>query len=145
MRHGISITILLAATLSVAGCSGDGSGGEAPPTNELSGLCTMVVSGTEDGVDFLRDGSLDLTATGSVVEGTWVIGEGTAEESSGTISGIIDGLTLTFTMTQLVPCDGTFIGSGMFSLTNQAQGGYSGSSCNGDVDATFMSISCTQL
>ena len=77
--------------------------------------------------------------TGDQVDGTWSIVEG---PSSGTLSAVIAGLTLTFMLTQDTPCAGAFTGQATVSAGNTVTGSYAGSSCLGDDVFNFVIGTC---
>jgi hypothetical protein len=146
VKKGVLATAALCclAALGSWGCSSDDDFDARLPPMGLSGTCTVRVTGTQGGEAIDFDGSFDLTQSGFDVNGTWILAEGSPDEASGAFSGAVGGITLDFTLTQIEPCDGTFTGSATVLVNDQVVGSFSGTSCNGDLDAEFFLLDCVQ-
>ncbi len=129
-------TLLLAILLSFAcGKSTDILTG---PPQTVTGTWIASVTANPAGGSFAAGqftATFTLSQSGAAVSGTFTTSEG----ASGTVSGSVSLHTFTFTMTQTVPCDGSFTGEGtIIDAWTQMSGGYSGSdSCAGNFSASF--------
>ena len=130
--------LLLALLATVLQACGGGSGGRGGVPAPMATSCRVAISGTRDGQPYSTEGTFVLSRSGNIVSGTWETMDGT----SGTASGIISGMTLTFMLTQTEPCPGTYTGTATVMTTGEFSGNYSGTSCLGDVTTSFTSLSC---
>ncbi|MFQ5719384.1 MAG: hypothetical protein ACE5IK_07520 [Acidobacteriota bacterium] len=130
------------ALLSLAACGGGGSGTgavPAPPPQNLTGTCVASLEGTRDGQPVTASATYDLVQDGTGITGTWSTDDG----ASGDLSGVISGATLTFTLTQTVPCAGTFNGQATASAGSVVAGSYAGNSpCRGAEVIQLVITSC---
>ena len=81
--------------------------------------------------------TLTMVQTGSSISGTAaIVGFG-----SGTVTGTVLGDTLTFAITEISPCAGTFSGSVALSADKRsANGSFSGSDCDGSWTASVSGV-----
>lgn len=121
--------IVLLAALLTFGCSKhDDKPPEPPPpsTANLQGQWSGAVTSGQNVVNV----ALSLTQSGTAITGDWAT---TAQ--SGTASGNVNGTTFTFTLTETVPCPGSYSGSGNVS-GNTLSASYAGSDCHGQINAS---------
>jgi hypothetical protein len=104
----------------------------------LTGLFYGTIQGSERGNPFTRTVNLHLTEGVGVVSGGYSI---VGVYGRGSIAGTLSGSTLTFTLDQNYPCPGIFSGTASFT-GDRLSGTYTGSSCRGDVTASFE-VNCT--
>ncbi|HPG39387.1 MAG TPA: fibrobacter succinogenes major paralogous domain-containing protein [bacterium] len=112
-----------------------------PPACDVTGrwLLSVIVTGgvqlpvgTQFYADIVIRQADDGTATGSIVT------EGGAASQ---LTGRMSGTTLSFTIQQSTPCNGTFNGSGTITENcTKLTGKYSGSDCNGTLRANITSL-----
>ena len=128
---------LLLAILSSFACAGSTDSLTGPPPT-VTGTWNASVTANPVGDPFAAGqftATFTLSQSGAAVSGTFTTSEG----ASGTVSGSVSLHTFTFTLTQTVPCDGTFSGAGtIIDAWTQMSGGYAGSdSCAGTFSASF--------
>ncbi len=144
MREKAAALVASVLVLCALACGGGGGGGSddiiSPPNSNVTGTwdALMTVTGGSQlpaGIQFTA--TFTLAQSGTAVSGTFATEEGL----SGSISGSVSGSVITFTITQGSPCPGTFDGAGTISSSSDAiAGSYSGSDCNGTLQATFTAI-----
>ena len=137
-RRSIIALFGLAAAVAL-GCGGGGDDG-------LTGTQDVNVTGTWDAIVTVTGGTqlpegtefgavLVITQSGTTATGTSVAEGGFVGQLSGTISG----RSLEFTITQGDPCPGSFSGTATVNGSNtRMSGSYSGSDCNGSLQATLV-------
>jgi len=135
--------VFVLALLLAFGCSSGESDSVADAPVDLNGssLGVAVVTG---GTAYPPNTSLvvvfDLVQSGDTVTGEYDT-SGTVRVTRGTVAGTLSGRTLSFTLTQEFPCDGTFSGSATVSASGIAfSGPYSGNDCAGTTEA-WLSVS----
>src|SRR5215831_12263608 len=127
--------ILAGACLALASCSSSNPLEMlAPSVTGTWDTTVTVTGGTAAPAGTIFDVVLDLVQTGSNVTGTY-----TTSTGDGTVTGTVSGRTLTFTLTQVHPCAGSFSGSATIGPLNaEMTGSFSGSDCAGTMDASFL-------
>ena len=123
--------------LAVGSCEGTDSGGTGPTSFDLTGTFEGVIVLRADPFTGFVDSiplSLALTHSGASFTGTWE-----ADSAAGTITGTVTGGSISFTLRQNVPCDGTFTGTAVATFDGaRLRGTLSGSDCTRTLDATFV-------
>ena len=101
----------------------------------LDGLFHGTVEGLEVDRDNPFSHTVDLTLTGylGTLSGSFSI---TGAYGSGTVTGTIDGPTVSFVFHQTDPCPGSFTGVAA-SYGNRLTGTFTGSGCRGNVTANL--------
>ncbi len=137
------ISVFVVALVLAYGCSSGGSDSVAETPVDLNGssLGVAVVTG---GTAYLPNASLaivfDLVQTGDTVTGEYTTST-TTRVTSGTVAGTVSGRTFSFTLTEDVPCNGTFTGSTTVASNGISfSGPYSGDDCIGTTEA-WLSVS----
>jgi hypothetical protein len=139
-----TIIPVFALALALAyGCSSGGSDSVANTPVDLNGtsLGVAVVTG---GTAYPKNTSypivFDLVQSGSTVTGGYSTAA-TARATSGTVAGTISGQTFSFTLTENLPCSGSFTGSTTVASSGISfSGPYSGADCSGTTEA-WLSVS----
>jgi hypothetical protein len=105
------------------------AGGGAKPDADLTGVWngTLTVSGVTSSFTFT------LVQVGNSLTGTTALSSG-----GGSIIGNVSGGVVTFTIYEVSPCAGTFIGGGNISFDGRdVDGGFYGSDCGGQVQGNL--------
>lgn len=124
--------LLLVMALVLVGCKRDdggavAGGGAAPPgPAQVAGNWQGTITFGQQQVA----AGMALTQSGSSVGGAW-----TTATQAGTVAGTVSDTTLSFNLTQVMPCTGNYAGSGQVE-GNSMTVVYSGSGCNGPVNVT---------
>ena len=129
-----SRTLLVAcAVVFAAACDDYGTGPEGDAS--LNGLFHGTVEGLEVDRDnpFSHTVNLTLTEYLGTLSGSFSI---TGAYGSGTVTGTIDGSTVSFVFHQTDPCPGSFTGTATFD-GDRLTGTFSGSGCRGNVTASL--------
>lgn len=132
-----TLAFAMAVALGVSACGGGGYSPTAPSNTNVTGTWDGQVTVT--GGSQLAAGTrftviVTLAQSGNMVSGTFATEGG----ASGQLSGSVSGQALSFAIAQGPPCAGTFDGSAAVSTANtQMSGAYSGSDCNGTLQANF--------
>ncbi len=123
--------------LAVGSCKGTDSGSTGPTSFDLTGTFEGVIVLRADPFTGFVDSiplSLTLTHSGASFAGTWE-----ADSAAGTITGTVTGSSVSFTLRQNLPCDGTFTGTAVVTFDgDRIRGTLSGSDCTRTLDATFV-------
>ena len=131
--------VLAASTLALASCSaGSGPQSSPPPAAaevDLTGDWTFSANARRDeGSDRVR-GQLRLDQKGDSVRGPFE----TEATVGGELNGFVAGRELELTLKQWAPCAGSFSGSAKVSSDGlRMSGSYSGTDCEGSVEADFQ-------
>lgn len=128
----LTVALLFVSLGLLAACGGGGGGGGSTSRN-ISGTYTAALSGTIAGVPFSDTATFTISQSGSTISGTWIV-PGTAD---GSISGVVAGNDLTFSLSQINPCAGTFSGRATITSDKAFAGNYAGTECRGSVSASF--------
>jgi len=134
------IGFLVVALLLASGC-GDGDGSTASDTPvELNGPflgIAVVMGGTAYPPNTSYPIVFDLVQAGDTLTGSYNTADSNTP-TSGTLAGTIAERGFSFTLTETVPCTGTFTGSATVSSSGISFGGaYSGADCSGTTEAGF--------
>ena len=129
----LMLGVLALATFFVAGCN------EGSPGEDANFAGSWGVRGTVTGGQQLPSGTefhfaMSLSQSGTDVSGSF------HTNSIGTgVSGSVSGRAMTFTFSQAVSCLGVFNGVATVDSSGWAlDGRYSGSDCNGTLQASFV-------
>jgi hypothetical protein len=134
------IGFFVVALLLAYGCSDD--------NNSTSGDGPVDLTGHSLGVAVVTEGTayppntsfpilFDLVQSGATVTGEYSTADADTP-TSGTVAGTISGRTFAFTLTENVPCSGTFTGSASVPSSGISFSGlYSGADCSGTTEAGF--------
>ncbi len=140
MKQSLSAISLCIFLLTLPGCGGGGDNNSVvpQPTVDVTGTwdATMTVTGgTQAPPGFQFTATFTLAQSGTSVSGTFATEGGL----SGQVSASLSGQTINFTITQGLPCTGSFTGAAAVSTSGtQINGSYSGSDCNGSLSASFV-------
>lgn len=122
---------LLTVMLMLPSCGTVGS------TDNVTGTWDSIITatgGTQAPVGTRASVVFTLTQVDTTVTGTFVTQGG----ASGQLNGQFDGTEFTFSISQQIPCSGSFNGTARIAaFTGQLIGSYSGLDCNGTLDADF--------
>lgn len=134
------IPVFVAALLLACGCSsGEGDSVAETPVN-LNGTSlgiALVTGGTAYPPDTSFPITFDLIQTGDTVSGEYQT-SATGRPTNGSVAGTLTGRTLSFTLTQDVPCGGAFTGSATIASSGISfSGPYSGGDCLATTEAWF--------
>jgi hypothetical protein len=130
-------TTLFLAILASFGCGGSTNSVTGdPPT--VTGTWNATVTANPAAGPFAAGqftATFTLAQSDAAVSGTYTTSDG----ASGTVSGTVSLHTLSFTLTQSAPCEGSFTGAGtIIDAWTQMSGGYAGSdSCAGSFTVNF--------
>jgi hypothetical protein len=126
--------MLVACALALAACEGYSTEPESDETS-LTGNFHGMVEGLEIDRDnpFSHTVNLTLTEYLGTLSGSFSI---TGAYGSGTVTGMIDGSTVSFIFHQTDPCPGSFTGTASFD-GDRLTGTFTGSGCRGNVTANL--------
>ena len=136
------VPVFVVALLLSYGCGGGGdSVADTPVDLNGSSLGVAVVTG---GTAYPPNASypivFDLVQSGNTVTGEYSTAA-TLGATSGTVAGTVSGRTFSFTLTENVPCGGSFTGSTTVASSGISfSGPYSGADCSGTTEA-WLSVS----
>ena len=134
LRYGVAAISALCGVLTLASC---GALGEPSGVTGTWDAILTITGGTQSPIGSEGSAVFTLSQSGSTVTGTFITG-GAAD---GELFGTADGNTYSFTITQSQPCIGNFSATATLSgLTGLLQGSYSGSSCAGSLEASFVAV-----
>ncbi len=128
--------VFMACLVLFAGCrtTHDGTG---PNAFDLTGTFagSVVVSGDPFfGSPDSTSLRLVLTQSGASVAGTWE-----ADSASGTLTATVSGSSVRLSLTQVVPCDGSYNGTGVVTFAgDRIRGSLEGSDCRGTLEGSFV-------
>ncbi|HET6360517.1 MAG TPA: hypothetical protein VFH11_00495 [Gemmatimonadota bacterium] len=128
-------TLLVAYTVTLSAACDDHSTGPEADDASLNGLFYGTVEGLEVDRDnpFSHTVNLTLTEYLGTLSGSFSI---TGAYGSGTVTGTIDGPTVSFAFHQTDPCPGNFTGTATFD-GDRLIGTFSGAGCRGNVTANL--------
>ncbi len=135
----VLISVFVVALLLAYGCS-DGSDSVADSPVDLNGT-SLGIALVTGGTAYPPNASYPIVFT-LVQSGNTITGEystaATAGATSGTVAGTVSGRTFGFTLTEDVPCSGTFAGSATVASSGISfNGAYAGDDCSGTTQASF--------
>ena len=136
------VPVFVVALLLSYGCGGGGdSVADTPVDLNGSSLGVAVVTG---GTAYPPNASYPIVFTLAQSEDT-ITGQYNAAAvgypTSGTVAGTVSGRTFSFTLTENVPCGGSFTGSTTVASSGISfSGPYSGADCSGTTEA-WLSVS----
>jgi len=133
------IPVFVVALLLAYGCGG-GNESVADAPVDLNGTSlgiALVTGGTAYPPNASYPIVFDLVQSGNTVTGEYSTAT-TTVATSGTVAGTVSGRTFSFTLTEDVPCSGTFTGSATVASSSISfSGAYSGDDCSGTTQAWF--------
>jgi hypothetical protein len=105
----------------------------------LNGTYTGTADGVYGSVVISTGITLSLSTSGSNLGGTWATSPGATTALAGTLNGTVSGNTTAFTLSQNVPCAGTYTGDGTIQFAGfYVAASFYGTDCNATASLGFV-------